>query len=197
MSRSRKHVTLGLDGDVQPPGPGQAIVRALGSRGSNVIEVEFPDGRQTLVLMPAKFNKKLWVKRGGFVMVEDSAQAEGDTKVTGTIVSVLYDDQIKQLQKMEGVWPKEFAKDGKASLEDMMPPSDSEESDQEEGQAGASAAAVAGAAKAVAAPHGGDHGEEEGEEEDDDDGLPPLQQNTNRKVVYHEVSESDDDDDDD
>ena len=32
-------MTLGLDGDVQPPGPGQAIVRALGSRGSNVIEV--------------------------------------------------------------------------------------------------------------------------------------------------------------
>ncbi|KAG2454993.1 hypothetical protein HYH02_000818 [Chlamydomonas schloesseri] len=191
MSRSRKHVTLGLDGDVQPPGPGQAIVRALGSRGSNLIEVEFPDGRQTLVLMPAKFNKKLWVKRGGFVMVEDSAQAEGDTKVTGTIVSVLYDDQIKQLQKMDGVWPKEFAaKDGKGSLEDMMPPSESEESDQEEGQAAAAGAAGAAAAR----PSGGDNGEEE---DDDDDGLPPLQQNTNRKVVYHEVSESDDDDDDD
>lgn len=72
--------------------------------GPAAAQVEFPDGRQTLVLMPAKFNKKLWVKRGGFVMVEDSAQAEGDTKVTGTIVSVLYDDQIKQLQKMEGVW---------------------------------------------------------------------------------------------
>ncbi|KAG2440229.1 hypothetical protein HXX76_004341 [Chlamydomonas incerta] len=192
-------MALGLDGDVQPPGPGQAIVRALGSRGSNVIEVEFPDGRQTLVLMPAKFNKKLWVKRGGFVMVEDSAQAEADTKVTGTIVSVLYDDQIKQLQKMGGVWPKEFAgKDGKGSLEDMMPPSDSEESDQGEGLPGDAAAggpAGPAPAPAVAAPQGA-RGDGEEDDDDDDDGLPPLQQNTNRKVVYHEVSSDDDEDDD-
>lgn len=31
-------MTLGVGGDVEPPGPGQAIVRALGSRGSNIIE---------------------------------------------------------------------------------------------------------------------------------------------------------------
>ncbi|EFJ48885.1 hypothetical protein VOLCADRAFT_104609 [Volvox carteri f. nagariensis] len=119
MSRSRKHVTLGLDEEVQPPGPGQSIVRALGSRGSNLIAVEFPDGRQTLVLMPAKFNKKLWVKRGGYLLVEDSPAAGGDSKVTGTILSVLYDDQIKQLAKMPGIWPKEFAsKEDKGSLDD-------------------------------------------------------------------------------
>lgn len=127
MSRSRKHVTMELDEHVQPPGPAQSLVRALGSRGSNLIavssknyqalsihagrepflcpsQVEFPDGRQTLVLMPAKFNKKLWVKRGGYLLVEDSPAAGDDSKITGTIVSVLYDDHIKQLSKMPGVW---------------------------------------------------------------------------------------------
>ncbi|KXZ47675.1 hypothetical protein GPECTOR_33g557 [Gonium pectorale] len=168
MSRSRKHITQGVDGDIEPPGPGQAIVRALGSRGSNLIEVEFPDGRQTLVLMPAKFNKKLWVKRGGFLLVENSEAAEGDTKVTGSILSILYDDQIKQLRKMPGVWPEAFeSKEGKASLEDMMPPSGSD----------------------------GEGEEEEGPGAGDDGDLPPLHQNTNRKVVYHDVSDSDDDED--
>ncbi|GLC42676.1 hypothetical protein PLESTB_001126200 [Pleodorina starrii] len=173
MSRSRKHVTLGLDEDVQPPEPGQSIVRALGSRGSNLIAVEFPDGRQTLVLMPAKFNKKLWVKRGGYLLVEDSPAAGDDTKVTGTILSVLYDDQIKQLSKMPGVWPKEFAlKADKGSLEDMMPPSGSDEEEEADGAEGA----------------------KPGPQDGDEDDAPPLPQNTNRKVVYHEVSESDDED---
>ena len=40
MSRRRKHMTLGSEQqDVGPPQEGQAIVRALGSRGSNLVEV--------------------------------------------------------------------------------------------------------------------------------------------------------------
>jgi hypothetical protein len=39
MSRRRKHVTLALEQDIEPPGPGQAIVRALGTRGGNIVEV--------------------------------------------------------------------------------------------------------------------------------------------------------------
>ncbi|GIL77429.1 hypothetical protein Vretifemale_6881 [Volvox reticuliferus] len=156
MSRSRKHVTLGLDEDVQPPGPGQSIVRALGSRGSNLIAVEFPDGRQTLVLMPAKFNKKLWVKRGGYLLVEDSPAAGEDTKVTGTILSVLYDDHIKQLAKMPGVWPEEFVlKEEKSSIEKLIPPSHIHHDGDEERQAGPA---------------------------DDDGGVSALPQNSNRKV---------------
>lgn len=58
--------------------------------------------------MPAKFNKKLWVRRGGYVIVEHIHDQEGggdpNTKVTGTIVAVLYEDHIKQLKKIEGVW---------------------------------------------------------------------------------------------
>lgn len=38
MSR-RKHLLQSLEQEVEPPGEGQHIVRALGSRGSNIIEV--------------------------------------------------------------------------------------------------------------------------------------------------------------
>lgn len=44
MSR-RKHVALdSLLEEVKPPSEGQAIVRALGSRGSNIFEVRANDG---------------------------------------------------------------------------------------------------------------------------------------------------------
>jgi translation initiation factor IF-2 len=39
MSRRRKHLTLAMAEEVPPPGADQAVVRALGSRGSNIVEV--------------------------------------------------------------------------------------------------------------------------------------------------------------
>ena len=75
--------------------------------------MQYPSGRQTLCLLPSKFNKKLWVKRGGFLLVEECKETgegsgPGQAKVTGTILAVLYADQIRQLKKMPGVWPAEF-----------------------------------------------------------------------------------------
>jgi hypothetical protein len=57
-------------------------------------------------MMPAKFNRKLWVKRGGYLIIESSSEAEQDkaSRVTGTICAVLYEEHIKQLKKMPGVW---------------------------------------------------------------------------------------------
>lgn len=79
MSRRRKHLTLAMDqADARPPAAGESIVRALGARGGNVVEVERADGARTLVLMPAKFNKKLWVRRGGYLVVDESEEAQAD-----------------------------------------------------------------------------------------------------------------------
>lgn len=65
-------------------------------------QVQFPDGRNTLCLLPAKFHKKLWIKKGNFLIVEDAAEADG--RVTGQILSVLFADHVKQLRRMPGVW---------------------------------------------------------------------------------------------
>ena len=69
----------------------------------SALQAETADGRDLLCFLPAKFNKKLWIKRGGFVVVE-----EGDTdtndKVTATIVKVLYEQDVKALKKLAGVW---------------------------------------------------------------------------------------------
>ena len=37
-------------------------------------QVEFPDGRATLCLLPAMFHKKLWVKKGNYLVVEDAPE---------------------------------------------------------------------------------------------------------------------------
>ena len=126
MSRRRKHLT---QQELVPPTETQQIVRAKLSRGSNIFEVgtsvewnsacmhalvlpsdcpiftqaETADGRDLLCFLPAKFNKKLWIKRGGFVVVEEG-DAGAEDKVTATIVKVLYEQDVKALKKMDGVW---------------------------------------------------------------------------------------------
>jgi hypothetical protein len=44
--------------------------------------------------------------RGGCLIIEPSPEAEQDagSRVTGTIVTVLYEEHVKQLKKMAGVW---------------------------------------------------------------------------------------------
>lgn len=67
------------------------------------MQVKLPDGQQTLCVLPAKFNKKLWVKRGGYLII-DHAAADVQHSVSGTIAAVLYDKDIRHLRSMPGVW---------------------------------------------------------------------------------------------
>mmetsp|Transcript_21634 Transcript_21634/g.60134 ORF Transcript_21634/g.60134 Transcript_21634/m.60134 type:complete len:178 (+) Transcript_21634:68-601(+) len=176
MSRRGKHVTTSaVQADVEKPTASQAIVRALKPRGSNIFEVEFPDGHTTLVLLPTRFQKKLWVKNGGFVVIDKADEAEVDgCKITGTIAAVLYDTHIKQLKREPGIWPAEF--DNAAPASTRQAGAETQQST-EEGEPRDCADGVDGGAST-----------------DDDDGLPPLEPNTNRKVVYYTESEDDSDD---
>lgn len=44
------------------------------------LQVKLPDGQQTLCVLPSKFNKKLWVKRGGFLIIEHGEVINADTQ---------------------------------------------------------------------------------------------------------------------
>eukprot|EP00850_Spirogloea_muscicola_P008454 SM000045S16199 [mRNA] locus=s45:263590:264906:+ [translate_table: standard] len=74
-------------------------------------QVEGADGRTTLALLPAKFRKLLWLKRGNYVIVDvgerERVEADGG-KVTGTIMHVLYSDHVRWLQAAQ-LWPAAFA----------------------------------------------------------------------------------------
>ena len=56
---------------------------------AGTVQVETADQRQLLCLLPARFHKKLWIRRGSFVIIREGAAAEGEAKVTATIEAVL------------------------------------------------------------------------------------------------------------
>lgn len=156
MTRRRKHIIQSLSQEIQPPKEDQHIVKALGSRGDNLIEVEYPAGGTGLVLLPARFNKKLWIRRGGYLIVQHQLGKDigSRSRISGTIESVLYPEDIAFLQE-KGCWPMEF------------------KSSRNEAQS-----------TAVTLEHSLEGQQEAGSDSDDD--LPPLQPNINRPVITYD-----------
>jgi len=112
MSRSRKHVTAQALDDFPTPEEGEKIVRVVSIRGSNILEVEYPGGDKVLALMPARFNKVIWVKRGNYLIVEPfkeqfKTKEAQQSKLKARIVHIL-PNQVKYLRK-SSYWPTEFS----------------------------------------------------------------------------------------
>ena len=63
------------------------------------LQVEFTDGSSSLVLLPAKFRKKLWIRKGNFLIIEQihKAESKGKNRITGSIEAVLSHNDIKDL----------------------------------------------------------------------------------------------------
>ncbi len=72
-----------------------------------------PDGYHALVILPAKFRKQIWIRKGGFVIVQvtrDEEDEEGQRSFNGEIVRVLLKDDEKHLRALEGGthWPERW-----------------------------------------------------------------------------------------
>ena len=80
-SHYRKHLTESILTSLPEPTQTERIGRVKGSRGGNIIELEFKSsvGREgvtsSLALLPTKFNKLVWVKRGDYVIAEGAANS--------------------------------------------------------------------------------------------------------------------------
>ncbi|CAG9463760.1 unnamed protein product [Pedinophyceae sp. YPF-701] len=115
----------------------QKVVRAVEVRGGNIVQVEYPSGERTLVIIPAKFVKKLWIKNGSFVVIDDvelgdRADSAGH-KVTGEVVHVLYEDSIKHIRrKQPDKWPAVWAQEERRCDRPPLPGEGSEGSGEDD-----------------------------------------------------------------
>lgn len=94
--------------DAHPlPDENARVVRITASRGSNLFDIELQTGEPALAMLPTKFRKLIWVKRGDYVLVSsasaDATTLEGDAKVRYLIVHILSKEQIRHIQS-EGLW---------------------------------------------------------------------------------------------
>jgi len=130
-TKSRRKIRNAAEETVTPPNAlaqGQMLARVLKSQGKDLYTVETADSSELLVELNARFRGTIFVKRGGYVLVDTTLAAVRDNKIGGEIVNVVRDEKAWRKQPF---WPQVFV--GRAVPEDsdeedsvvgQMPPSD-------------------------------------------------------------------------
>lgn len=113
----------------------QIIGSIVKPRGNSLYEVSVPESHQSkapepvlLVSMPPKFRNTVFVKRGGFVVVE--LYDDIDSKVHGEISYIVTD---KREWQRYPYWPAEYRKEDKIDLGLSDDEDESDEEYEEEG----------------------------------------------------------------
>lgn len=105
MAKKKNFTHNVRDDDVEAPAglePAQAIARVVKATSANTWECELPSKETVLVQLQAKLHNNVWVRRGGFVLVEAYPEGEATGKVAGEIVNVVLDE--KKWRKMAYWW---------------------------------------------------------------------------------------------
>ena len=97
MGRPKRNLLATAEETSTPPaelGDGQAIARVKKAEGNNLYSVELASGKESLLVeLPSRFRSQIWIKNGGYVVVDSSAFEDRDNKLNGEIVNVVRDEK--------------------------------------------------------------------------------------------------------
>ena len=126
MPRPKRQLLATAEETIHPPSTleaGQVIARVTKGEGKNLYTVQTPDGRSLLVELPSRFRSTIWIKHGGFVLVDTTAFDERENKLDGEIVNVVRDE--KQCRK-QAYWYPEDSDEEESTVGKMPPVEDSD-----------------------------------------------------------------------
>ena len=93
-----KRILLATAAETSSPplslGQGHSIALVKKAEGNNLYSVELPEGKQSLLVeLPSRFRSQIWIKRGGYVVVDRLAFDDRENKLGGEIVNVVRDEK--------------------------------------------------------------------------------------------------------
>ncbi|KAG9234627.1 hypothetical protein BJ875DRAFT_376036 [Amylocarpus encephaloides] len=132
MGRPKRNVDAAAEETSTPPSTlttTQSIARVIKAEGNSLYSCSLPGKVTVLVELESRFRNTIWIKRGGYVLVDTKDANVRDNKIDGEIINVVRDEH---LWRKESYWPKEFPKasayapdsDDEESTVGKMPPSD-------------------------------------------------------------------------
>jgi probable RNA-binding protein EIF1AD len=103
MGRPKRSVLAAVTASTTPPeelAEHQFIARVGKPEGNNTYTCILPNTKTTLVELAQRFRNTIWIKRGGFVVVDltPSEERKTNNKVEGEIINVVRDE--KEWRKM-------------------------------------------------------------------------------------------------
>lgn len=136
MGRPKRSVLAAATESTTPPEElteHQFVARVGKPEGNNTYTCILPNTKTALVELAQRFRNTIWIKRGGFVVLDltPSEERKTNNRVEGEIINVVRDE--KEWRKMP-YWPREFPKTTYPDEEDDsrgLPPTDSESEGEE------------------------------------------------------------------
>ena len=97
MGRPKRNL-LATAAETSSPPPsldeGHSIALVKKAEGNNLYSVELPSEKEPLLVeLPSRFRSQIWIKRGGYVVVDRTAFDDRDNKLGGEIVNVVRDEK--------------------------------------------------------------------------------------------------------
>lgn len=96
MARPRRNIYAAAEESATPPDaltPSQHIARVIKSEGSNLYSCALPSQQIVLVELATRFRNTIWMKRGGYVLVDLTPPEEKKGKVDGEIANVVREEK--------------------------------------------------------------------------------------------------------
>lgn len=104
MGRPKRNIIAAAEESTTPPDDlteNQSVARVGKPEGNNLYTCILPNSKTVLVELAQRFRNTIWIKRGGFVLVDltpDEERSKANSKVQGEIVNVVRDE--KEWRKM-------------------------------------------------------------------------------------------------
>lgn len=72
----------------------QSIARVIKAEGNSLYSCSLPDKKTILVELPSRFRNTIWMKRGGYVLIDSHEAAVRQNKIDGEIINVVRDEHL-------------------------------------------------------------------------------------------------------
>ncbi len=96
MGRPKRNLQAAAEETSTPPDaltPTQSIARVLKANGNNLYLCALPGGKEVLFELPSRFRNTIWIKRGGYVLVDTDGAEARENKLGGEILNVVRDER--------------------------------------------------------------------------------------------------------
>ena len=104
MGRSKRNVLAAAEETSTPPSAltaTQSIARVIKAEGNSLYSCSLPEKKTVLVELLPRFRNTIWIKRGGYVVIDTKEASARDNKIDGEIVNVVRDEH---LWRKESYW---------------------------------------------------------------------------------------------
>ncbi|KAI1762072.1 hypothetical protein GGR53DRAFT_441304 [Hypoxylon sp. FL1150] len=108
MGRPKRGIRAAAEESTTPPeqlAPSQSVAKVARAEGNSLYTCHLPDQRAVLVELAARFRNTIWIKRGGYVLLDLTAPSDQKGKVEGEIVNVVRDEKAWRKQSYWSVYP--------------------------------------------------------------------------------------------